>query len=194
MDISRLQQLIFSGVWRNSPVLVMQIVDRFIEIRELQFDLDESEFGTVEFWDAYYEHRENGIAPEPSSIFEWQQLVESEFWIGQPEIIERLFQQYEILIAGQQDRSSFGTLAFWDAIGGILNFENDDDFLDANDDVQDENDWILASEYEQRGDGIPIVDDDGSLDLPASHFYQLDPMFKKTNRQFQTGCEQHNLQ
>lgn len=101
--------------------------------------------------------------------------MESGIWVNRPLLLHQLFERY-LQLSHEQGANNFGTIDFWDA---ILGNDNDDG-------------WILESEYAQKGGGIPISEKD-SNEMPASHYYELGEMFSKTTLRFRTSYGQYDF-
>lgn len=183
-SLEELQQTILSRSWYDNPIVIDKIVDRFTQLQSEHSDLQNEEsianFGTVEFWDAFYENRENGTASftsnQPSSIYEWQNVVEMGNWKGNPQAIDRLFDQYLDLVKGGMSMGrEFGTSEFWNEFGKMISFG------------QDEIEWT-DQEAIQVGRG-----NDSEEEFSTSHYFRLDPVFMKTSRRFGTNYGQYNF-
>lgn len=191
-SIAQLENLVQSGAWKNDAAMVFRIADAFIELQRLSAPMERSslaDFGTVEFWDAFYQYREAGSdsdgKPEPKTIYEWQRIIESGVWKDQPDIINHLFDLYLKLIRGHQREGDFGTEDFWNAFGSLVGIWDDNSHT-PNDE------WILPSEYEQKGGGN-LIEDENDEKVPASHYYELGKMFEKRTRRFRTAYGQYDF-
>lgn len=64
-EIFNLHQFVLSGQWIGNPTAVFRTVARYQELREQSHSPKAyAEFGTLYFWDAYYEIRESGLEVE----------------------------------------------------------------------------------------------------------------------------------
>lgn len=68
-EIQNLHRLVLSRDWIGNPSMVFRIAARYGELREQGEALSSHvEFGTIEFWDAFYEYRENVFDVEKETV------------------------------------------------------------------------------------------------------------------------------